>query len=108
MATTVRVTCCICGDTRVDAADLRLVAQRSGVDYSFTHCDTETRRHATNEVVEALVAVGVRVVHADFRPVHCTTCGVRRFEIGDSGVYACRNCDSPAPGLPPADRSCGR
>jgi hypothetical protein len=92
--TSLLVTCLICGDIHIDPEDLTLIVEGSGCDYSFIHCDTETRRHASKAQVAVLLPLGVRVVHTG---AHCS-CGLRRFNV--NGVLACRICDAPMPGLP--------
>jgi hypothetical protein len=98
----VRVPCLICTDAVIDSTELTLIANQDSMDYSFIHCGTETRRYATRDMVQVAVALGVRIVHAE-PPVrtHCS-CGTRLFDVG--GMVACRNCDTPMPGLPPSDR----
>lgn len=105
--TLVPVRCCICGDVQIESREMRLIAEGSSVDYSFTHCDTETRRHATPDQVRVALALGVQVIHPPRPAAHCHSCGVHRFELG-GGVLACRNCDAPTPGLPPADKERAR
>jgi hypothetical protein len=102
----VRVPCLICTDATIDSTELTLIANQASIDYSFVHCGTETRRYADRQMVQAALALGVRIVHAE-PPVriHCS-CGSRMFNLG--GVSACRNCDTPMPGLPPSDRQVAR
>lgn len=99
---TIKTTCVICGDVDLDTDDITLVPGVPTM-YRFRHCGTVTEREANLRVEVVLRAVGVRETPAP--PSHCSLCGVAMFRIGP--LTACRNCD-PMPGLPPADRSCGR
>lgn len=95
---TIRTTCLICGDVDLDVEDITLVPGSPTV-YRFTHCGTITERPADLRVEVVLRACGVRELQA--APTHCS-CGLAMFRLG--ALAACRNCDSPMPGLPPADK----
>ena len=100
---TVRVACHMCGDTELAAPDVELVLNGpDNIDIRFLHCDTTTRRRLTEAQALALRAVNIPVF--DERPAgerHCS-CGLVMFAVGTA--MACRNCDAPLPGLPPADK----
>lgn len=99
----VNVACHMCGATSVDSTQLELVLNAvDNVDLRFVHCDTATQRRIT--IQEALVLRTLAVPLVDARPPgerHCS-CGLAMFPIGD--LAACRNCDAPMAGLPPADK----
>lgn len=104
---TVKVACHLCGDTEVHVEDIEIVLNApDNLDVRFVHCDTVTRRQLNAQAVLVLRCLDVPIV--DERPIgqrHCS-CGLAMFNVG--GMGACRNCDAPLPGLPPADRRARR